>query len=704
MLNILLFLMLTISPATQPEQLFVASDSLFNENGIITLSSQDGWRFHPGDDLSWADPDFDDSDWISFRPAGLTSPIPDSLWSGYGWFRYRFAVDSSIYAMPILLYFSTWGAAEVYLDGKLLREFGVFSADPKSEKRYMPKGKIHPAVVLQHADSHVLAVRFSYHKGQQYKKLLGKYAATFGFGTGLAKENLNYRAISINNANQQRVYILGTMLFLIVLLHSLLFGLFPSEKSNLYIAIVALLLFMHIVLEYSSLFFEFDILQETLFRIIPFNLLFTAAVSLFPLTINSIFNQKPKIVYKIIIWLFPVFALADIIISMNFIMSAFFVIGIIFLTAKELIQAWRNKQKGVWIIAAAFFSLILSALIWTLYMQFTNIRGSIINTVLTYFIYGSVPVGLTVYTAIRFRELYANLEQKVKERTRELSQSLENLRSTQSQLINSEKLASLGALTAGIAHEIQNPLNFVNNFAEVSNEMITELKGERLKDKEERDEELEGEILQDISQNLGKILHHGKRAESIVKGMLLHSRGSSGHKEPTDINALCDEYLRLSYHGFRAKDKTFNAEYKTDLNPGLPKIHVVPQDIGRVLLNLINNAFYAVNVRRNTIVKTTHALSQTSPPSNPTVTVTTKNLGNRIEIAVKDNGNGIPEEIKDKIFQPFFTTKPTGQGTGLGLSLAYDIVKAHGGELEVKSIENEGAEFIIILPNKNYYR
>jgi signal transduction histidine kinase len=206
--------------------------------------------------------------------------------------------------------------------------------------------------------------------------------------------------------------------------------------------------------------------------------------------------------------------------------------------------------------------------------------------------------------------------------------------------------------------------------------------------------------------------------------MLLHSRGSSGHKEPTDINALCDEYLRLSYHGFRAKDKSlsdgqagFHAEYKTDLDPSLPKINVVPQDIGRVLLNLINNAFYAVNVRRNTIAKTTHALSQTSPPYNPTVTVTTKNLSNRIEIAVKDNGNGIPEAIKDNIFQPFFTTKPTGQGTGLGLSLAYDIVKAHGGELmvETKSADTgvdgkaggfqdvqTGTIFYIVLPlNKN---
>jgi signal transduction histidine kinase/ligand-binding sensor domain-containing protein len=266
----------------------------------------------------------------------------------------------------------------------------------------------------------------------------------------------------------------------------------------------------------------------------------------------------------------------------------------------------------------------------------------------------------------------------------------ENLKSTQTQLIHSEKMASLGALTAGIAHEIQNPLNFVNNFSEVNTELIDELDEEAIKGNLE---EVRA-IAKDIKENEQKINHHGKRADSIVKGMLQHSRSNTGHKEPTDINALADEYLRLSYHGMRAKDKSFNAEFKTDFDPNLPKINVNPQDIGRVLLNLINNAFYAVHT-----VETTHALSlQMSSPYTPTVTVSTKNLGDRIEISVKDNGNGIPEEIKDKIFQPFFTTKPTGQGTGLGLSLAYDIVKAHGGEIKLESKEGEGSEFIIELP------
>ena len=273
----------------------------------------------------------------------------------------------------------------------------------------------------------------------------------------------------------------------------------------------------------------------------------------------------------------------------------------------------------------------------------------------------------------------------------ELAATLSTLRSTQAQLIQSEKLASLGELTAGIAHEIQNPLNFVNNFAEVSAEMLDEMHQEL----EKGDTTEAIAIATDLKTNLEKINHHGQRASSIVKGMLEHSRVSTGVKEPTDLNTLADEYLRLAYHGLRAKDNSFNAIMETHFDPDLPKIEVIPQDIGRVLLNLINNAFYAVQQRT---VETLHA---TSLPYQPTVTISTKRLDNAIEIRVQDNGNGIPEAIRDKIFQPFFTTKPTGQGTGLGLSLAYDIVtKGHGGYLEVETKENEGTEFTIILPVK----
>ncbi|WP_090662756.1 ATP-binding protein [Parafilimonas terrae] len=291
----------------------------------------------------------------------------------------------------------------------------------------------------------------------------------------------------------------------------------------------------------------------------------------------------------------------------------------------------------------------------------------------------------------------AELEVQVAERTAELTQqkeALENtlseLKSTQAQLIQSEKMASLGELTAGIAHEIQNPLNFINNFSEVNNELIDELKQEWLKPDEQKDKTLEDELLADIIANNEKIAFHGKRADGIVKGMLQHSRKSSGTKEPTDINALCDEYLRLSYHGLRAKDKSFNAEFKTDLDESIGKISLVPQDIGRVLLNLLNNAFYAVNDKKKTA----------GADYKPMVIIQTKKTGEEgIEIKVIDNGKGIPQNVINKIFQPFFTTKPTGEGTGLGLSLTYDIItKQHNGSINVESKEGEGTAFIINLP------
>jgi signal transduction histidine kinase len=291
------------------------------------------------------------------------------------------------------------------------------------------------------------------------------------------------------------------------------------------------------------------------------------------------------------------------------------------------------------------------------------------------------------------------LELQVAERTADLRQSLEDLKSTQSQLIQSEKMASLGELTAGIAHEIQNPLNFVNNFSEVNSELIGEMEEEI--DKGNLNEAKK--IAKDIRENQQKINHHGKRADAIVKGMLQHSRISSGVKEPTNINVLADEYLRLAYHGLRAKDKSFNAKMITDFDETIGSINIIPQDIGRVILNLITNAFYAADERKKLLSKDLTGFQNLSglDAYQPTVTVSTKKTGENILISIKDNGNGIPPKVLDKIFQPFFTTKPTGEGTGLGLSMSYEIVtKGHGGELKVETKEGEGAEFTIVLPVK----
>jgi two-component system NtrC family sensor kinase len=298
-----------------------------------------------------------------------------------------------------------------------------------------------------------------------------------------------------------------------------------------------------------------------------------------------------------------------------------------------------------------------------------------------------VGLGLMLILAIVAFRAFQNKQKAnaiLKKQKEEIQHTLSKLEATQKQLIQSEKMASLGELTAGIAHEIQNPLNFVNNFSDVNSELIDEMQTEL---KAGNNNEAIA-ISNDIKENQGKITHHGKRADAIVKGMLQHSRSSSGIKEPTDINKLANEYLRLAYHGLRAKDKTFNATIKTDFDESIGNVSIIPQDIGRVILNLITNAFYAATEKKN----------QMGEGFEPLVLVRTKKINGKIEISVKDNGNGIPEKIRDKIFQPFFTTKPTGQGTGLGLSISYDIIRGHDGELKVETGEHEGTEFIVILP------
>jgi signal transduction histidine kinase len=384
-------------------------------------------------------------------------------------------------------------------------------------------------------------------------------------------------------------------------------------------------------------------------------------------------------------------------------------------------SALRHKQRGAWIIAAGATSFMVFWGVFVAgryfhfqYKPLTTIYGY--GDLLSNLALLSMPIATSVYLALEFaftntelQKKFAEvqtlsiktieqekekqqilttqnetLEKQVTQRTSELQHSLQGLKQTQAQLIQSEKMASLGELTAGIAHEIQNPLNFVNNFSEVNNELISEMVDEADKGNIDEVKAIAG----DIRQNLEKINHHGKRADSIVKGMLQHSRTSTGQKEPTDINALCDEYLRLSYHGMRAKEKDFNAELKTDFDESISKINIVPQDIGRVLLNLYNNAFYAISEKQKTADKS----------YKPLASIQTKKINDKVEIKISDNGNGIPQNIIDKIFQPFFTTKPTGQGTGLGLSLAYDIIKAHCGEIKVKTKDGEGSEFIIQLP------
>ena len=353
------------------------------------------------------------------------------------------------------------------------------------------------------------------------------------------------------------------------------------------------------------------------------------------------------------------------------------------------IKAQRNKRVGA-IFALMSTGVLLLVFIVSILEYYHIVKAPkyiLFAGYISFFFLQSLILLFRFTNALkRTMEQLDQKRQAVEESNIALQKSLEELNAAQAQLIQSEKMASLGELTAGIAHEIQNPLNFVNNFSEVNTELIEELV-------EEVDKGNISEvkaIANDIKENEQKINHHGKRADAIVKGMLQHSRSSSGIKEPTDINALCDEYLRLSYHGLRAKDKSFNATMKTDFDATVGKINIIPQNIGRVALNLINNAFYAVDEKKKSGIT----------DYEPTVSISTKKIADKISISVKDNGNGINQKVLDKIFQPFFTTKPTGHGTGLGLSLSYDIVKAHGGELKVETKEGEGTVFVLVLPGQ----
>ncbi|TAE27357.1 MAG: hypothetical protein EAZ91_16350 [Cytophagales bacterium] len=436
------------------------------------------------------------------------------------------------------------------------------------------------------------------------------------------------------------------------------------------------------------------------------------------LTYTLYLNRRPSILYYLVAGVIILSILVSGYIDVDWIGTVinYSLLALLLLGVYLCVRAVRSRIPNAWV---AFVSIGLLGGIVLIQVIISELLGSkfweqypFLDTLFNILFFISIPLTLVLMLAREnaqtneqleqklheveklslekeslLREQNATLERQVAERTAELQQSLNDLKATQQQLVQSEKMASLGELTAGIAHEIQNPLNFVNNFAEVSGELIKEIEDERASDS--RDEGLIDEILGDLNQNLDKISHHGKRAASIVRGMLEHSRASTGQREPTDLNALADEYLRLSYHGLRAKDKSFNAKLETDFDPNLQPVSVMGQDLGRVLLNLFTNAFHAVGER------------QKSTPTGyePTVSVQTQSLPDGVEIRVSDNGTGILETIRQKIFQPFFTTKPTGQGTGLGLSLSYDIItKGHGGTLSVESTEGEGTTFVIRIP------
>ncbi len=678
-----------------------------------------GWKWQNGDNAEWRLPGFNDSLWLSVDPLlDVHHSLPQIPTSSIFWLRLRFFIDSAVLQQQLALLVQQSGASTIYLDGKLIENLGHLDADADKITAYDPLFK---PILLSAGNNpvHVLAIRYALEKNIHYTTA---FAAT---RNPLFFAKLQYAQYAVDNFHRNGIVMSGYyffvigLFFLLALIHSGYYFFGKAQKANLYFALYAICYIAYIlcplVIDHHSVYLKYYSLTASLLLIILVGPLLLTAI-------YDLLGAKKDWFYKTI----PILSIISVFVYFRQyewgwhigadLMSVLVQISIIRVVFKAVYQ----KKKGARLLAAGAVFFLLS---FGLFILLTFLFPENQLMIRLFFVLGvlSIPLATSVYLGLEFGFLSLSLKQKlhevselskkniaqekekqqllagqnetlekqVVERTLALTKSLDELKAAQSQLVQSEKMASLGELTAGIAHEIQNPLNFVNNFSEVSVELIKEMV-------DEVDKGNTGEvkaIADDLVQNLEKINHHGKRADAIVKGMLQHSRSSNATKEPTDINKLADEYLRLAYHGLRAKDKSFNATMKTEFDETIGNISIIPQDMGRVILNLITNAFYATNRRKITEgqgyePKVTVSTGSTSTPSG----------GRVVAIKVSDNGGGIPAAIVDKIFQPFFTTKPTGQGTGLGLSLAYDIVKAHGGELKLETKEGEGSTFIIQLP------
>lgn len=679
-------------------------DKSLNE-GWTTLD--EGWTYNKGDNLYWAQPNYDDKQWkpVVAKDNGNINWVDNRAIAGKNeivWFRKKIKIEAS-FKESIIFTVSELGASEIYLDGKLLNKFGEPSNLDSAHKKAWDDIFVLPMVP---GKEQLLAIRYT--TGNWDFPI---YNGSRGIGLRLTTLSvLNSPKVSLNNrlalmkVGQKYFDISLGATSLISILFFTLFLFFPKEKINGFFALSTFFLSLFLIsgsMESSmvsntfwlniftiiAMYIGLLLMLFCVYRIFKRSLGFwfwTLCLLFFLGLVSSVVYPISYFAFILLLYQFAIILLSIRALKTHGVAARIFIscMGLIFIyfISNVILQAFGvdTTTSDVYFSGLSFMLLPLSIAIYLGY-NFSQRSKSLASQLV------EVKRLSTENTRI-LSEQKNTLEKEVTLRTKELNTSLENLKATQGQLIQSEKMASLGELTAGIAHEIQNPLNFVNNFSEVNVELIDEMQDEL---KTGNHDEVIA-ISNDIKENQKKINHHGKRADSIVKGMLKHSRNTSGEKEPTNINAIADEYLRLAYHGLRAKDKTFNATLNTDFDESLSKINVVPQDIGRVILNLITNALHAISPKVNTPNK--------EPDKTPTIWLSTKQLGDHVFITVKDNGSGIPKDILDKIFQPFFTTKASGEGTGLGLSMSYDIIKSHGGELKVESKEGEGTTFTIDIP------
>ena len=691
---------------------------LLHDPGVSFVVLDEGWTYHMGDQLEASRIDYEGHDWKPIRPnADIVESIPADAKTGIGWVRLRFRVTATARKQQLAMMLRQSVASEIYLNGKSIAQYGVISTNPS---KIVADDPMHEPVQLDISNDsiQVLAVRFAIQPGIRYTKHYG--ASNPFFSITVVRNNI---AVEKYKGIYMRPWLdlfMQGIIFMVFIVHFSFFIMLPVRRANLYFALAAL---FSVIGTMTHNYYSYGARPDEKFFLAVMTSVFYASHQIFMFTsIHSYLKLRTKVWF----WILVALESFGILLAALWYKKGWNLLGWLPLVCYLFIivvssVAQRRQVKEARILTIGFSIACVSFLIFLVYAIVQPTHHFLVPLfnppTFAFLIYTlAPPAAVSFFLAYDFaktskrlqdklyeveilsrknvavekekQELLASqniqLEAKVHERTAALNHSLDELKSAQSLLIQSAKMASLGELTAGIAHEIQNPLNFVNNFSDVNSELIDDANKEidngNISDVKT--------ILEIIKDNEEKINHHGKRADAIVKGMLQHSRSSVGGKEPTDINALAYEYLRLAFHGWRAKDKKFNVNLISEFDQAITPVVVVRQDIGRVILNLINNAFYTVTERNK----------QNPVGYEPTVYLTTKKSGHGVLITVKDNGNGIPQRLLDKIFHPFFTTKPSGQGTGLGLSLSYDIVKAHNGELKVITKEGEGSEFFIQLP------
>jgi len=711
----------------------------FQDNAVISLEHSHPWFYKAGDDTSWANPEFirnefihenwPDTDHLSNIEFMFDFPPYSFDADGNVWFFKEFRVDSTEFGKRYAITGKIHGAMEVYVNGSRTGAAGRIGFNLDEE---IPRGHFLPvSFEWGNTEQQFIALRYSYHE------LMEVGPQTYILGLNLfigpyenIEQHFQDRAAERSISMAAQSFSMGASTILGILL-IFLYILYPRQRLNL----IAALLFILVGLSSVGIFY-FTIWE------IPRDFINAMLISGIGISLSSFVNVL--FAYKLIqkkrnwvLWAFAIFAV--LVTGFTFyspliILNAallLWLISMIYVLALFVRARFKQNLKDLDIILVGFgiyfvgiitfFVLIVIGYLPQSAAMWTSVLSLLVPISYSFYLARSVARTNELLSKkleenqqladAKLREEHKNkkliegqkekLEVEVRERTAELAEAYENLqkshedlKNTQQQLVQQEKMASLGQLTAGIAHEIKNPLNFVNNFSEVSKELIDELKEELEKNRDNPDFNIHSshiaEIIDDIEGNFATINRHGQRADSIVQGMLLHSRGKSGEKMPTDINKLLDEYADLAYHGMRAKDPGFNAVIEKEFDESIGKMDVVPQDISRAFHNIINNGLQAsveYHQKNNTGIQTT-------------IRIITEKSDNKVKISTADNGPGIPKSIKKKIFEPFFTTKDAGEGTGLGLSMTYDIIKSHNGSIEIKTAEGEGTTFIIELPLK----